>query len=77
MKRNQNIGENKMEKFKIVDYRYEDETYLVRILKKHNANITDWVEKDYGLLLDIEVLPENAADLKLELMTDRNFDIEY
>ena len=66
-----------MEKFRIVDYRYKDETYLVRILKKHNANITDWVEKDYGLLLDIEVLPENAADLKLELMTDRNFDIEY
>ena len=66
-----------MRKFKIIDYRYENDDYLLKILEKHNGNVVDWTEKDHWLLLDIEVPHENCADLKLALMTDRNFDIEY
>ena len=66
-----------MEKLRIVDYQYKDESYLKSILKKHNAKVVDWAEKDYGLLLDIEVPNDTLSDLKHDLVIDRNFDIEY
>ena len=66
-----------MEILRIVDYKYKDESYLLKILKKHNANVIDWTKKGYGLLLDIKVPCNNLSDLKHDLIIDRNFDIDY
>jgi len=61
----------------IVDFQKEPEDLLKSIMKPFFGVVIDWMEKDYGLILDIEVPVEFARDLENAIIMDSssNFSI--
>jgi len=66
---------DKSEEIFVIDFQKRPESVLNKIIKKHKAKVTDWVKKDYGLLLFIDVPNDTKQQFKHEVKNTKGYDI--
>jgi hypothetical protein len=47
---------------RIVDYQTRAEEDTIEMLDRYDAKVSDWMEKDYGIVTWVEIPKENVAD---------------
>jgi len=60
----------------VVDFQKQPENVLNKVIKKYKAKVTDWVEKDYGLKVIIDVPSNKVKQFKSDVSKLKDYDIE-
>jgi len=60
----------------VVDFQKQPENVLNKVIKKYKAKVTDWVEKDYGLKVIIDVPSNKVRQFKSDVSKLKDYDIK-
>lgn len=64
---------NENEEVLVVSYEGADEKKLDKLLKKHKAKVKDWSERDYGLLLFIDIPNSQIRSFKSKIDSMKDY----
>ena len=60
----------------VIDFQEKPESVLNKIMKKYKVKVSDWVEKDYGLKLIINVPSNKVKQFKSEVNNTKGYNVE-
>lgn len=72
-----NYLNEKTEKISVVSFKpNKKDVKFDKALKKRKAKVTDWYEKDYGTLLDIDIPSDEIRGFKRDIENLKDFQFE-
>lgn len=64
-----------MEEVRVIDYGKSPESELKEIIELHGGEVTDWMEKDYGVIVYINIPSHNVTSFCKAIRSHSNYDL--